>query len=122
MIPLSRSLPLLAAFAALISSPTALSAAIGEVTLSGSTWTGKVDGVTKYTGTSMSAAAYACSSVMGGGTIQIKNSGSTGEIRASAAKRLKKVSSGPNMIEGRNMVAAGTASSTACSPRALVCA
>ena len=78
---LSRRLTLTAALAALLALPGALLAATAEVTLSGSTWTGKVDGVTKYTGTSMSAAVYACSSVMGSGTIQVKNSGSTGEMR-----------------------------------------
>jgi len=50
-------------------------AATGEVTLSGSTWTGKVDGVTKYTGSSMGAAANACSAAMTSGTINIRNSG-----------------------------------------------
>ncbi len=83
-----RPLQLLAALAALVSSSAVLSAAIAEVTLSGSTWTGKVDGVTKYTGTSMSAAVYACSSVMGGGTIQVKNSGSTGEMRIFAGQKV----------------------------------
>jgi hypothetical protein len=76
-----RPFQLLAVLAALVSSSLSLSAATAEVTLSGSTWTGKVDGVTKYTGTSMAGAVYACSSVMGGGTIQVKNSGSTGEMR-----------------------------------------
>jgi hypothetical protein len=58
-------------------------AATGEVTLSGSTWTGKVDGVTKYTGTSMAGAASACASAMtSGGTINIRNSGTVnGSIR-----------------------------------------
>ena len=35
------------------------------------------------------------------------------------AKRLKKSSSGPNMIEGRNTLAPGIAASTALSPVAL---
>ena len=78
---LPRPLQLLAAFAALFSSAALLPAATADVTLSGSTWTGKVDGVTKYTGTSMAGAVYACSSVMGSGTINVKNSGSTGEMR-----------------------------------------
>jgi hypothetical protein len=47
-------------------------------------------------------------------------SGSAGENRAMPAKRLKKSSSGPNRIEGRKMVAEGTAASTAFSPSALV--
>jgi len=34
-------------------------------------------------------------------------SGNAGEILASAAKRLKKSSSGPNMIDGRMTVVAG---------------
>ena len=46
-------------------------------------------------------------------------SGSAGDIRASAAKRLVNWSSGPNTIDGRMMVAAGTAASTAFSPAAL---
>lgn len=52
-------------------------AATGEVTLSGSTWTGKVDGVTKFTGSSMAAAANACVAAMSSGTINIRNSGNT---------------------------------------------
>jgi hypothetical protein len=58
-------------------------AATGEVTLSGSTWTGKVDGTTKYTGTSMAGAASACATAMtSGGTINIRNSGAAnGTIR-----------------------------------------
>jgi hypothetical protein len=54
---------------------TSAFAATGEVTLSGSTWTGKVDGSTKYTGTSMAAAANACKNAMSSGTINIRNSG-----------------------------------------------
>lgn len=50
-------------------------AATGEVTLSGSTWTGKVDGVTKYTGGSMGAAVNACNAAMSSGNINIRNSG-----------------------------------------------
>jgi hypothetical protein len=62
---------------------TCLFAATGEVTLSGSTWTGKVDGVTKYTGSSMAGAASACATAMtSGGTINIRNSGAAnGTIR-----------------------------------------
>ena len=47
-------------------------------------------------------------------------SGTTGEIIAIAAKRLKNWSSGPNTIEGRRIVAVGKASRTAASPAALV--
>ena len=54
---------------------TSALAATGEVTLSGSTWTGKVDGSTKYTGTSMGAAVNACNAEMSSGTINIRNSG-----------------------------------------------
>ncbi len=50
-------------------------AATGEVTLSGSTWTGKVDGVTKYTGSNMGDAVSACNTAMTSGTINIRNSG-----------------------------------------------
>jgi hypothetical protein len=49
-----------------------------EVTLSGSTWTGKVDGVTKYTGTDLFAACNTCITAMTAGTIKLKNSGSSG--------------------------------------------
>jgi hypothetical protein len=41
--------------------------------------------------------------------------GSAGEMRASAAKRLKKSSSGPNMMDGRIMVVEGCAANTSCS-------
>ena len=68
----------LAALAALLALASPLSAATGEVTLSGSTWTGKVDGVTKYTGASLGAAANTCiTNMSSGGTLQIKNSGTT---------------------------------------------
>jgi hypothetical protein len=50
-------------------------AASGEVFVTGSTWTGRVDGSTKYTGSSMAAAANACVANMSSGTIIIKNSG-----------------------------------------------
>jgi hypothetical protein len=51
--------------------------AAGEVFVTGSTWTGRVDGVTRYTGSSMAAAANACVANMSSGTITIKNSGNT---------------------------------------------
>lgn len=50
-------------------------AATGEVTKSGSTWTAKVDGTTKYTGSDMIDAINACTGNMGSGTINIRNSG-----------------------------------------------
>jgi hypothetical protein len=73
----------LAATALFVLAQTSASAATGEVTLSGSTWTGKVDGTTKYTGTSMAGAASACATAMtAGGTINIRNSGTVnGSIR-----------------------------------------
>jgi hypothetical protein len=55
-----------------------LKASYAEVTLSGSTWTGKVDGVTKYTGTDLFAACNTCIGAMTSGTIKLKNSGSSG--------------------------------------------
>jgi hypothetical protein len=74
---------LIAAAALSLLAVTTSFAATGEVTLSGSTWTGKVDGVTKYTGTSMAGAGYACAAAMtSGGTINIRNSGTVnGNIR-----------------------------------------
>ncbi len=65
------------ALAGLLALPSALSAATGEVSVSGSTWTGKVDGVTKYTGTSMAAASNACTAAMSSGTLRIYNGGNT---------------------------------------------
>lgn len=53
-------------------------AAVGEVSLSGSTWTGKVDGVVKYTGSNMSAAGNACVAAMSSGTLRLYNGGNTG--------------------------------------------
>ena len=77
-----RQLALTAAFAALLALPGALSAATGEVSLSGSTWTGKVDGVTKYTGSNMAAAGNACVAAMSSGTLRLYNGGTVGgEIR-----------------------------------------
>ena len=57
---------------------TSLFAATGEVTLSGSTWTGKVDGTIKYTGSDMFAAANACIAAMSSGTVNLRNSGNSG--------------------------------------------
>lgn len=77
-----RALFSVLALGALSCLPSALSAATGELTLSGSTWTAKVDGVTRYTGTSLSAAGAACVSNMSSGTINLRASGTTtGEIR-----------------------------------------
>jgi len=54
----------------------------GTVSLSGSTWTGKVNGTTEYTGTDMGAAAQACITAMSsGGTLTIQNSGTWGGLR-----------------------------------------
>ena len=70
-----RNLSPRAALVGLLATSSLAFAATGEVFLSGSTWTGRVDGVTKYTGASMSAAANACVANMSSGTIAIKNSG-----------------------------------------------
>jgi hypothetical protein len=76
------SLRRLLVLASLIASPLVSQAAVGEVSLSGSTWTGKVDGVTRYTGSNMAAAANACVSNMSSGTVRIYNGGNVGgEIR-----------------------------------------
>jgi hypothetical protein len=51
----------------------------GEVTLSGSTWTAKVDGSTKYTGNNlMDAANAAINAMTSGGTVHIRASGNSG--------------------------------------------
>ncbi len=55
--------------------PTSTLAASGEVFKTGTTWTGRVDGSTKYTGSSMNAAIQACINNMSSGTVYIKNSG-----------------------------------------------
>ena len=47
-------------------------------------------------------------------------SGSAGASTAIEPNRLKNVSSGPNMIEGRMMIASGTAARTSISASALV--
>ena len=80
---MKRNLIALAAMSLLALAQTSALASTGEVTLSGSTWTGKVDGVTKYTGTSLAGAGSACASAMtSGGTINIRNSGTVnGNIR-----------------------------------------
>ena len=50
-----------------------------EITLSGSTWTGKVDGTTKYTGTDLFACCNTCIAAMtSGGTVNLRASGSSG--------------------------------------------
>ena len=73
-----KTLRLCSAFTALLALTGAASAAVGEVSLSGSTWTGKVDGVTKYTGNNMAAAGNACVAAMSSGTLRIYNGGNTG--------------------------------------------
>ncbi len=70
-----RQLLSTSALVGLLLAPSTSFAALGEITLSGSTWTGKVDGVTKYTGSSMTAAANACVAAMSSGTLNIKSSG-----------------------------------------------
>jgi len=63
----------------LLALATCAFASTGEVTLSGSTWTGKVDGTTKYTGSDMFAACNACINAMtSGGTVNLRNSGNSG--------------------------------------------
>lgn len=81
--PLQRALST-AIVAALVGlfAPSASFAALGEVSVSGSTWTGKVDGVTKYTGSSMAAAVNACSSTYAYMWIRVYNGGnSNGQMR-----------------------------------------
>lgn len=74
---MKKCIAALAAISLLAWGQTSVFASTGEVTLSGSTWTGKVDGTTKYTGSSMADAANACVAAMTlGGTINIRNSGS----------------------------------------------
>ncbi len=67
----------IAASVALFALPGALRAATGELTKSGSTWTGKVDGVTVYTGSDLPAGFRVCNEKMnplGGGTINLRAS------------------------------------------------
>lgn len=70
-----KTLRLISALFALAALAGVARAQTGEVTLSGSTWTGKVDGVTKYTGTSINGAIGACGSAMTSGTINLRASG-----------------------------------------------
>ncbi|MFI1745724.1 RICIN domain-containing protein [Thalassobellus sediminis] len=51
---------------------------IGEVTKIDDTWTSKINGVTKYTGTNMLDAVNACCLNMGAGTINVRSSGDSG--------------------------------------------
>ena len=56
--------------------------ALGEVSVSGSTWTGKVDGVVKYTGTSMAGAVNACANTRAYMWIRVYNGGNAnGQMR-----------------------------------------
>lgn len=71
-------LRLCSAFVALLAFAGAMRAATGEVTLSGSTWTGKVDGVTRYTGSALQLAIYNCAANMSSGTINLRASGTVG--------------------------------------------
>ncbi len=75
--PKLLKLRLCAAFVALLAFAGAARAATGELTKSGSTWTGKVDGVTVYTGTDLPAGFRKCNESMnplGGGTINLRAS------------------------------------------------
>jgi hypothetical protein len=77
-----KKLGLCSALVALLAFAGTMRAATGEVSLSGSTWTGKVDGVTRYTGSTMVGAATACVNNMSSGTVRIYNGGTVGgEIR-----------------------------------------
>jgi hypothetical protein len=76
-----KKLRLCSVLVALLALASAAHAATGEVSLSGSTWTGKVDGVTKYTGNDLTAAGNACVGAMSSGTLRIYNGGTaTGSI------------------------------------------
>ena len=76
---LLRQTPSFAAIAALFSLAAPLFAGTGELTKSGSTWTGKVDGVTVYTGSDVVAASDACQARMGGGVINLRANASIGK-------------------------------------------
>lgn len=52
--------------------------AVGEVTKSGSTWTARVNGATRYTGSRMFDAVNAAINGMSSGTVNIRNSGESG--------------------------------------------
>ena len=72
-----QKLRLCSAFVALLAFAGAARAATGELTKSGSTWTGKVDGVTVYTGTDLPTGFRKCNESMnplGGGTINLRAS------------------------------------------------
>lgn len=85
----SRRAALVAALVGLLIAPSAAFAATGQITVSGGTWTGKVDGVTKYTGNNMAAAANACVAAMSSGTLNILNSGTlTGPINLKSNVRV----------------------------------
>lgn len=77
---LKKTLFLLLACLAYATSMTIPLLAQGEVTLSGSTWTATVNGSTVYTGSRMfEAANAACNSAGTGATINIRNSGNSGD-------------------------------------------
>lgn len=78
MISSLHKLVLATALTSVIAAPLSLSAATGQVTRSGSTYTGKVDGVTRYTGTRFFDAVNACINNMSSGTVNILNSGDSG--------------------------------------------
>lgn len=92
---------ILAIAAAFALPQTALFAATGEVTLSGSTWTGKVDGTTRYTGTDLFACVSAVNANMGssGGTINLRANGNSG----ASGGALKQIKLGNNVtLNGNN--------------------
>ena len=73
---------MISALVGLFALPATAFAALGEVSVSGSTWTGKVDGVTKYTGSSMDAAVNACSVTYAYMWIRVYNGGNAnGQMR-----------------------------------------
>ncbi|HYG24886.1 MAG TPA: right-handed parallel beta-helix repeat-containing protein [Verrucomicrobiae bacterium] len=72
---MKKQLAVLTAATLLVLGASSVDAATGEVFKSGTTWTGRVDGSTKYTGSSMNAAIQACINAMSSGTVNIKNSG-----------------------------------------------
>ena len=75
-------LSFISALVGLFALPSSVFAALGEVSVSGSTWTGRIDGVTKYTGSSMAAAVNACSHTYTYMWIRVYNGGNVnGQMR-----------------------------------------
>lgn len=91
---------MLATAAAFAISHTSVLAVTGEITLSGSTWTGKTDGTTRYTGTNLMTCIQTVASNMGsGGTINLRANGSTGS--SGGALKQNKLRSG-TVFHGNN--------------------